>query len=86
MGYNREKELNLSAQAAKSRKNSDNSTVPQSKRQRLPVEKDKLITKERLPATKAPIGSLHNSSNNISASLKSDCLNIFDEEDANFIR
>jgi hypothetical protein len=86
MGYNRERELNLSAQESKSRKNSDNAAVPQSKRQRLPVEKDKLIIKERLPITKGPIENSQTSNNNISASLKADCLNVFDEEDANFIR
>jgi hypothetical protein len=55
-------------------------------RHRLPVEKDKLIIKERPPFPKSPISKLHPLNSNISVNLKTECLNVFDDEDINFVR
>lgn len=73
--YNRERDINVSNGAVtKARKNSDNSLVSQSKRR--PVEKDKLIPKERQPAVKLALPT----------NFKTECLNVFDEEDSDFLR
>lgn len=75
--------------------------VPLVKRQRLPVEKDKLnimkdkhtiqkvgiLQQQQMYAQQPPsLNSTSNATPTVGANFKADCLNIFDEEDSPFLR